>query len=345
MNLKKPIAALSALAVALGVTACGKTETTTFSFSDGLDENGFFTGVKATDYVTLPEYKGIEVSKDVLVAKEEDIQAQIDGVLENSDSYDKITDRALKDGDTVNIDYVGSVDGVEFDGGSTGGAGTVVTIGVTSYIDDFLEQLIGHKPGESFDIEVTFPDPYQNDETLSGKDAIFNVTINYIMEYKLTDELAASYGFDTVDAMVADIEVWLINRQKGDILNGILEQAAVSEIPQVVLDYVINYDLFQLSQTAQVYGLDAATFLMTFYGFASVEDYKTANVEMYEANAKMYLAAQAMAELEGITITEADLEAEGLLAEVENYGLPYLKQYLLVQLKLPQLIIDNAVIK
>ena len=67
---------------------------------------------------------------------------------------------------------------MEFEGGSTNGAGTEVTIGVTSYIDNFLEQLIGHKPGETFDIKVTFPDPYERNSELSGKDAVFTVTIN-----------------------------------------------------------------------------------------------------------------------------------------------------------------------
>lgn len=111
------------------------------------------------------------------------------------------------DGDTVNIDYVGSVDGVEFENGSTQNMGTSVTIGVTSYIDDFLEQLIDRLPGENFDIEVTFPDPYPNNPDLSGKDAVFNVTINYITETvapELTDEfisenLTATYGWTTVE--------------------------------------------------------------------------------------------------------------------------------------------------
>ena len=94
----------------------------------------------------------------------------------------EVTDRAVKDGDTLNIDYVGTVDGVAFEGGSTDGKGTQVTIGVTSYIDDFLEQLIGHRPGETFDIEVTFPDPYENNPDLAGKDAVFTVTVNHIVE-------------------------------------------------------------------------------------------------------------------------------------------------------------------
>jgi trigger factor len=90
------------------------------------------------------------------------------------------TDVAVEDGDTVNIDYVGTVDGVEFSGGNTQGQGTDLVIGSGSYIDDFEEQLIGHYVGETVDVTVTFPDPYANDESLSGKEAVFETTINGI---------------------------------------------------------------------------------------------------------------------------------------------------------------------
>lgn len=91
------------------------------------------------------------------------------------------TDSSLTvaDQDTVNIDYVGTVDGVEFEGGSTDGAGTDLVIGSGSYIDDFEEQLIGTHPGDEVQVEVTFPEDYSNQD-LAGKDAVFAVTINGI---------------------------------------------------------------------------------------------------------------------------------------------------------------------
>lgn len=85
----------------------------------------------------------------------------------------------VADGDTVNIDYVGTVDGVEFEGGNTKGRGTDLTIGSGRYIDDFEEQLIGHHPGETVEVNVTFPENYGKEE-LNGKDAVFTVTINGI---------------------------------------------------------------------------------------------------------------------------------------------------------------------
>ena len=102
----------------------------------------------------------------------------------DSDSAGYSTDASLtvEDGDTVNIDYVGSVDGVEFEGGSTQGQGTDLVIGSGSYIDDFEEQLIGAHPGDEVDVYATFPDPYNNNPNLSGKEALFEVTINGIYE-------------------------------------------------------------------------------------------------------------------------------------------------------------------
>lgn len=102
---------------------------------------------------------------------------------ENTDTPVLSTDSSLtiENGDTVNIDYVGTVDGVEFDGGSTNGAGADLTIGSGRYIDDFEEQLIGSHPGDTVEVNVTFPEDYSTEE-LSGKDAVFEVVINGIYE-------------------------------------------------------------------------------------------------------------------------------------------------------------------
>lgn len=95
-------------------------------------------------------------------------------------AYSTDTSLTVEDGDTVNIDYVGSVDGVEFEGGNTQGQGTDLVIGSGSYIDDFEDQLIGAHPGDQVEVTVTFPDPYQNNTDLSGKEAVFEVTVNGI---------------------------------------------------------------------------------------------------------------------------------------------------------------------
>ena len=111
----------------------------------------------------------------------EDSSAEEDSQESGSSTLSTDTSLAVEDGDTVNIDYVGSIDGVEFDGGSTNGQGTDLTIGSGLYIDDFEEQLIGSHPGDTVDVNVTFPEDY-NAEDLRGKDALFVVTINGIYQ-------------------------------------------------------------------------------------------------------------------------------------------------------------------
>ena len=111
-----------------------------------------------------------------------DSASETDADTDTAAGYSTDASLTVEDGDTVNIDYVGSVDGVEFEGGSTQGQGTDLVIGSGSYIDDFEEQLIGAHPGDEVDVYATFPDPYNNNPDLSGKEALFEVTINGIYE-------------------------------------------------------------------------------------------------------------------------------------------------------------------
>ena len=315
-------------------------------YSAGLDSNGHFEGINASELVTLPLYKGVSVPESVFVASEDAVKEQIDYILQSSEEYEHLTDKAIEDGDTVNIDYVGSIDGVEFQGGSTGGAGTDVTIGVTQYIDDFLEQLIGHKPGENFDIEVTFPVPYQNNPDLAGKDAVFNITVNYIqgdpITPELNDELAASYNFDSVEDLLADIEKWIIEEQKADFINTILDSAECSEVPASVKKHFISVETTMRQRTADSYDVDLDTIAMYMLGYPTFDDYLSAKDGEFTVTAARALVMQAIAEKEGIAPTEEDLIAAGSEEYAETYGYPYLNWYVLTETLIPQFIFDNA---
>ena len=150
-----------------------------FSFSDAFDENGYLKDVTATDYVNLPDdYADITISADSGQVSDEDIDNYItSNVLSSFATDEQVTDRAAADGDTVNIDYVGRIDGVAFDGGNTNGGGADLKLGSGTYIDNFEEQIVGHTPGETFDVTVTFPEDYGN-EDLNGKEAVFETTLN-----------------------------------------------------------------------------------------------------------------------------------------------------------------------
>ncbi len=357
--MKKTLISAIILAAALvSLASCGKDNTdetgeiqninltSEYNYSAGITENGFFEGVVASEIVTLPEYKGIEMTKEELEGSEAALQEQIDLILAEHTSYEQIKDGVVADGDTLNIDYVGSINGVEFQGGNTGGQGTLVTIGVTQYIDDFLEQLIGHKPGENFNIEVTFPENYGNEE-LNGKDAIFNITINYIqgeeIKAELNDEIAEYYGFDSVEALKDDIRKWLKTSAAFTAFTNVVENTVCEEYPESVINYFVNSDKYNIEYSAKSQNITADEYAATYLGAESVDAYIEANKEYYEESALGLLVAQAIAELEGITVTDEDVIAAGYDQYVSYYGSPYVKQVLLYQELIPTFIADNAV--
>ena len=342
-RLVKVLAAMMALLLCLGLTACAGKQgngDAAVNYSLGLTTDGRFEGIAAKDYVTLGQYTNLTYPEEVTSVKEEDIQTRIDSIMSSHTYTNEVTDRAVKDGDTLNIDYVGKVDGVAFEGGSTDGNGTQVTIGVTSYIDDFLEQLIGHQPGETFDIEVTFPDPYQNNPDLAGKDAVFTVTVNHIVEtytYELTDDfvadnLQADYGYTSIADMREKIAADLHDTQVYNyMIETVLENCPVSEVPQKLVDNEITITVKQLKYQALQYNMDAST-LFTYYGVADEDAFRTTYEEDIRERISQYLVMMAIAEDAGLIATEQDvkdyfleeMDTEDYSEYVKNYGYGYI---------------------
>lgn len=314
-------------------TGCSKTDE--FRYSDYLTEEGFFKEVDPAEYVTLPEYKGIEITEDILTASDESIQEKIDEVANANAERLEITDRAVEDGDTVNIDYVGSVDGEEFEGGSTEGNGTEVTIGVTSYIDDFLEQLIGHKPGENFDIEVTFPDEYSNNPDLEGKDAVFNVTINHIVEQKvptiddayIKENLSDRY--ESLEDMKAQFRSEIIESQRQNyVWNYLTENSEVKDPPEKLIEFEKNVMLSYYESMVLQWGMDFETYL-EYIGVESKDAFVEESMEEITTNAKNTLMVQAIAQAEGLKVEEEDIKnyfgVDDYSEYEDAYGIEYLR--------------------
>ncbi len=347
---KRILALLLALSMIV-FAGCGSktigTSSKPFANSDGIKENGFWEGIKARKYVKLCDYSSITIPSETRAITGEAVQSEIDDILSDYAVENKATDRAVADGDSVNIDYVGSVDGVEFDGGSTKGTGTDVVIGKTNYIDDFLQQLIGHKPGESFDVNVTFPEDY-GVENLNGKDAVFAVTINYITESsvpELTDafvseQLSVSHGWKTVAEMKADI---LNDLQEAAITkyiqDYIIGNSTIKSLPKAILEYQQNSMMLYYQNYANQYGMEFDEFLKTYAGYATKEELLEKNLEDNTKSANYSLVMQAIAEDAGISVT-ADEVAPYFLkyfntddySEYEtNFGMPYLMQVVLYQ--------------
>ena len=343
-RLVKVLAAMMALLLCLGLTACAGKQgngDAAVNYSLGLTTDGRFEGIAAKDYVTLGQYTSLTYPEEVTSVKEEDIQTRIDSIMSSHTYTNEVTDRAVQDGDTLNIDYVGKVDGVAFEGGSTDGNGTQVTIGVTSYIDDFLEQLIGHRPGETFDIEVTFPDPYENNPDLAGKDAVFTVTVNHIVEtytYELTDDfvadnLQADYGYTSIADMREKIAADLHDTQVYNyMIETVLENCPVSEVPQKLVDNEITITVKQLKYQALQYNMDASTLFTYYYGVADEDAFRTTYEEDIRERISQYLVMMAIAEDAGLIATEQDvkdyfleeMDTEDYSEYVKNYGYGYI---------------------
>ena len=297
-----------------------------FNYSAALDENGYFTGVRALDYVTLPaDYKALSVSAADVQVTDDELQTNLDYILSQFAETEQDTESTIQNGDSVNIDYVGSVDGIEFTGGNTNGQGTTVTAGSTQYVDDFLTQIIGHKPGETFDVVVTFPDGY-NDSTdangdpikLAGQEAVFSVTINYIAKSvtpELTDEFISKnidpkYGStveefkDTVRKDVADA-----NLEK--YVTNYLTQNSVyaDELPEAVTEYssmmVLNYYCGYASAKNQT----LTQFIQENLDADSIQALLDSNKEAIDNQAKRFLLYQALAEDQGLDCTDDDVKA------------------------------------
>lgn len=334
-----------------------------FSFSDAFDENGYLKGVTATDYVTLPDdYADITISADLGQVSDDDINDYIDSnVLSNFATTNEVKDRAAADGDTVNIDYVGRIDGVAFDGGDTKGNGADLTLGSGTYIDDFEDQIVGHTPGETFDVTVTFPEDYGN-EDLNGKEAVFETTLNYIKESvtpELTDDwvkenLGESMSLNSVDELKAFVKsTMLYDNQASDVYTALHDKASYAdELPQTALDYYRDVLLYRIYTYAQNYGTTMDALLasgMMGSSYDNVDAYLKDAHDSIRSITQQALLMQAVAEKMGFRCDTATMNADfgryygttDPTQYVTAYGENYVKMNVL-QSDVMQNLIDNV---
>lgn len=307
-----------------------------FTYSDGLDENGYWDGIRALDYVTLPEdYASISLKKSDIEPTAEEVQSQIDNLLSQNTTTQQVTDRAAADGDTVNIDYAGTVDGVAFTGGTY--SGYSLTLGSGTFIDGFEDQIIGHTPGETFDVNVTFPDGYSdstdsegNAVVLSNKKAVFSVTLNYISEEvlpELTDawvdeNFGTSDDIHTVEDLRALYQKMLYESNLSDaVMSYLLENSTFKDLPKEVTDYQVNQCLNYYYTMANYYGYDLDSFLQTASGYENADallDAMSDSITQYAREALLY---QAVAEAMDIAPTQEQIDTYS--AYTETYGADY----------------------
>jgi trigger factor len=243
--------------------------TSSSDMSAGLTTDGKIDGVDVSSVLTLVDYKNIDIPADEVAATDDEVDEDINSTLAEYESLSTDSSLEIADGDEVNIDYVGTIDGEEFDGGNSDGEGYNLTIGSGSFVDDFEEQLIGYHPGDEVTVEVTFPDDY-SDDSVAGKDAVFAVTVNGInVTPELTDEFVAENlatdDITTADEYRASIEQKYYEEHLEDyITNYIVENSTVKSYPKAYLKamkaitkYNDEYMLSYYNQMFSSYGMTA----------------------------------------------------------------------------------------
>ena len=307
-------------------------------FSAGLNEDGTITGVRALDYEDLFDYKKIVIAKSDVEVTDEALQSHIDALLAAYPTENRDKDRVIKEGDTINLDYVGKVDGVAFEGGSTNGNGTELTIGSGRYIPGFEDQVKGHKVGESFDINVTFPEGYS--DTLGGKDAVFSITVNYVKEdSEFTDEFVKT-NFPNIGSTTKEyIDYYKETTEEQKLYSAISKvlkenyntKSYPKEYMKILKGQFKNSDL--KNYESQKANGSAITF--ESYTGLSKKEYEASLSNKAMQNADAFLLYQAIYEDAGITVTEADviecldyygLDSSMISVYEANYGRPYLFQ-------------------
>lgn len=309
--MKKFLCMILVLTMVFSMTACGKkNKTESTDTASGENEN-----YDVFDYVTLGDYKGVKVNTYV---SDEDIQSKIDELIKNN-SFERVTDRVAADGDAVNIDFVGTIDGKEFDGGTYQGAD--LEIGTNSFIEGFETGIVGMKAGESKDLNLKFPDPYTNSPDLAGKDVVFAVTLNYIKGKETTPEfnddfvnMVTNGEFKTVDSYKEKVSADILadNKDKmGDTaFSTVLENCKVSECPDFLVDKMTKRLTASYKSMAKSSGYDDFNkFLSESYG--STEDQFNTQIQ---STAKSYveqqLITEAIAEKEKIEVTDDEYKKQ-----------------------------------
>ena len=345
---KKIIAVLMTAVIASALAGCGSSSTnestestaaaTTQAPSNEVaaenewmnDPTAYMSGITASDYVELPaDYASLTVEvQPVAEVTDEEVEAVIDNQRDLKKELKEIKGRDIvRDGDVVNIDYVGRIDGEEFDGGSDEGYDLIIGSGM--FIDGFESGLIDHKVGETVTLELTFPENY-SDTTKAGVDAEFDVTINAIQEYvvpPLDDAFVASLGItdefgntvSTVDEFRTYVRNYLIESNESQftqrleeaIRNTLAEKSKFKkDVPQAMVERINATMVQEITMYAmQNYGIDLKTYMQLAY-MSTEESYLDDIRNLAEENVKKNIIIKAVADKENLSLSDEDFQAE-----------------------------------
>ncbi|XOQ49017.1 MAG: trigger factor [Eubacteriales bacterium] len=284
--------------------------------SAGKDGVVFKATITTKPEVEIDNYKGIAVTKKPVVVTDEDIDAEIKKVQERNSRMITVEDREAQNGDIVVIDFDGYVDGVAFDGGKADNYS--LTLGSGQFIPGFEEQVVGHKTGDEFDVNVKFPEDYHA-ENLAGKDTVFKIKLHEIKMKELPevddDFVKDVSDFDTLDKYKEDIRKRLTEAKersaKDDVENQLIDKLVENvkaEIPQAMYENRINEDIREFSYRLQSQGLNLETYLK--YTGMDKDAFRKQFLPQAERQVKVRLALEQIAKLENIHPTDEEIEEE-----------------------------------
>lgn len=308
--------------------------------------------------VELGEYKGLKATKKSTKVTADEVKAELARMQEQNSTVSDVDDRAVKKNDIVVIDFEGFVDGKAFEGGKA--EKYELTIGSNQFIPGFEDQIIGHKIGDEFDVNVKFPEDYQAD--LASKDAVFKIKLHGIKVKDvpaLDDEFAKDVSeFDTLDELKKDIKKQLEKRKNDDaeneLHNTLLEEVAKgikAEIPEAMIEKTIDDDINEYSYRLQSQGLKLETYLK--YTGMDMKGFREGFKERAETQVRLNLALEKIIEKEKIEVTEEDIEAEyKKYADAYNMDIDTIKKAVSAESLKPELasrkaidlIVDSAVV-
>lgn len=275
-----------------------------------------YSELNLDDYIKAGEYKGAEAKK-VTVTKEDIGNAIVEDLKNAAKQTELKKGEEVKEGDTVNIDYVGKIDGKEFEGGSA--KGYDLPLGTGTFIDGFEEGLVGHKVGEKgIELKLAFPLNYTNEE-LQGKDVVFTVEINSatrMVQPEYNDAFVKTLGdYKNTKEYEKAVEKKLYNQKAW---SQVLADTKVIKYPEKIVNhYVETFDAL-IDYNAEQYGLDRSDYIAQYYGAATEKDLKQQFVDSAQVLVKQEMLIEYIADKEGITYT--DEEAAELQKNIEAQG-------------------------
>ena len=265
--------------------------------------------------ITLGEYKGVEVEKETLDITDEKVNAEIERLEGAAKLKEVEADATAELNDVANIDFEGFIDGEAFEGGKA--EGFDLTLGSHSFIDNFEDQIVGHKKGDEFDVTVMFPENY-GAENLAGKPAIFKVKVNSIKrkeEAELNDDLAKELGYDSLEDLKVKTRESLTKREetrinnefKGKVVEAVVANTNV-EVPAELTNREVEYQINRFAQQLQMQGISLEQyFQMTGQ---TLDKMREESREMAEKSVKTELVLSEITKAENIEVSDDEVNAE-----------------------------------